>query len=235
VDAVIDMGADRAAVYSFAYVPWMRAHMKKLGDESFPDRETKFALFGIARERFLASGYEPIGMDHFARPEDELSRARRERRLRRNFQGYTVVPADDVLGLGISSIGDVRGAYVQNLKKLSTYEKAVTEGRLPLERGVVRTPDDEVRRDVIHDLMCNFRIDIGRVQTEFGIRFRSYFEEDLRRLVEYEEEGMVKIEDDFIRTTPVGELFVRNLAMCFDRYWREKHESEDKPIFSRTV
>jgi oxygen-independent coproporphyrinogen-3 oxidase len=235
VEQVIRLGADRAAVYSFAFVPWMRAHMKKLGEEALPDRDTKFSLFAIARERFLAAGYEPIGMDHFARPEDELAVARREGRLRRNFQGYTVIPADDVLGLGISSIGDVKGAYVQNLKKLSTYEQAIREERLPLERGIIRSADDEVRRRIIHDLMCNFTIDTNRIETEFSVAFPSYFEEDLKRLEEYEKEGLVEIGRDRIRATPTGELFVRNLAMCFDRYWREKHESEEKPIFSRTV
>jgi oxygen-independent coproporphyrinogen-3 oxidase len=235
VEQVIRLGADRAAVYSFAFVPWMRAHMKKLGDDILPDRETKFSLFGIARERFLAAGYEPIGMDHFARPDDELAVARREGRLRRNFQGYTVIPAEDVLGLGISAIGDVQGAYVQNLKKLSTYEEAIAERRLPLERGLIRSADDEVRRRVIHDLMCNFMIDTRRIERDFDVTFSAYFQEDLKRLVDYEKEGLVEIGAERIRATPTGELFVRNLAMCFDRYWREKHESEDKPIFSRTV
>jgi oxygen-independent coproporphyrinogen-3 oxidase len=161
--------------------------------------------------------------------------ARREGRLRRNFQGYTVIPAEDVLGLGISAIGDVQGAYVQNLKKLSTYEEAIAERRLPLERGLIRSADDEVRRRVIHDLMCNFMIDTRRIERDFDVTFSAYFQEDLKRLVDYEKEGLVEIGAERIRATPTGELFVRNLAMCFDRYWREKHESEDKPIFSRTV
>lgn len=235
VEATIAMGADRCAVYSFAYVPWMKQNQRKLNESLLPSRDTKFALFALARERFLRAGYEPIGMDHFAKPDDELARARREKRLRRNFQGYTVIPADDVLGFGISSIGDMRGAYVQNYKKLSQYQQAVEAGRLPVERGIARTPDDDVRRHVIHELMCNFTVDIPKVEREFGLRFGEYFAEDLKRLAVHQTEGLVNIAPERIEATPIGELFVRNLAVCFDRYWREKHEGSDKPVFSRTV
>lgn len=235
VKTVIDIGTDRAAVYSFAFVPWMRAHMKKLGDDGLPDRDTKFELFCRARDAFLAAGYEAIGMDHFARPEDELSVARREGRLRRNFQGYSVIPANDVLGLGISAIGDLRGAYIQSHKKLSDYKALVEEGHLPLERGILRTKDDEIRRDVIHDLMCNFRVDIPRIEAAHGIDFETYFREDLELLAEHEEEGLVECSRNLIKATQLGEVFIRNVAMCFDWYLREKHAGEDKETFSRTV
>jgi len=235
VDTVIELGADRAAVYAFAFVPWIRGHMTRLAEEDFPDRDERFRLFALARERFLAAGYEPIGMDHFARPDDELAVARREGRLRRNFQGYAVVPGDDVVGFGISAIGDVRGAYVQNEKKLSRYEEDVRAGRLPVERGVLRSADDELRRDVIHELMCNLVIDVPSVEVRHGVRFAEAFAEDLRRLRPFEAEGMVEVRPATIRATPLGALFLRNLAMCFDRYWREKHEGGDTPIFSRTV
>ena len=235
VDEVIRMGADRTAVYSFAYVPWIRAHMNKLADDDFPGREEKFALFGIARERFLAAGYEPIGMDHFAKPDDELSKAKRDGRLRRNFQGYAVIPASDVLGLGISAIGDVRDAYVQNVKKLSTYRAAIEDGQLSVDRGVTCNADDVLRRDVIHDLMCNFRVDRRRIEKQYGLDFAKTFAPDLAALTEHEQAGMVRVTDDAIEATPQGELFIRNIALCFDRYWREKHADGDKPIFSRTV
>lgn len=235
VEAVIDMGADRIAVYSFAFVPWIRPHQKKLDEHQLPNREVKFAIFALARERFLSAGYEPIGMDHFARPDDELAVARREHRLRRNFQGYTVIPADDVLGLGISAIGDVRGAYIQNQKQLRLYREALQSGRLPVERGVARTADDDVRRTVIHELMCNFALDVPDIERRHRIEFKSYFAEDLRRLAVHAGEGLVTITPQRIAATPVGELFVRNLAVCFDRYWREKYEGSEKPTFSRTV
>jgi len=216
-------------------VPWIRAHMKKIDQDALPDRETKVALLSVARRRFLEAGYEPIGMDHFAAGTDELARARREGRLRRNFQGYTVIPADDVIGFGISAIGDVRGAFVQNHKKLSTYEQAVGSGRLPVERGFVRDRDDEIRRAVIQELMCNARLVPQAIEKSFGVSFGDYFAEDLTRLRRLADEGLAEIGDDLIRATPTGELFIRNLAMCFDRYWREKYEGRSDPIFSRTV
>ena len=235
VETAISLKPDRLAVYSFAYLPWLKSGMKKLPEEALPDRDTKFELFGIAREGFLAAGFEPIGMDHFARPDDELALAKRAGRLRRNFQGYSVIPAEDVIGLGVSAIGDVRGAYVQNAKKLSVYQKSIAAGRLPVELGIARTKDDEVRRDVIHRLMCNFKLSIPAIEAAHGIDFRKYFQEDLRRLEQEQANDMVLIGEEIIEATPTGELFVRNLALCFDRYWREKHENNDRPTFSRTV
>ncbi len=235
VDSVIDLGVDRAAVYSFAFVPWVRGHQKKIEEAQLPDAGTKLALFAIARERFLRAGYEPIGMDHFARPDDELALAKHDGRLRRNFQGYAVIPGDDVLGIGISAIGDVRGAYVQNEKKLSTYEERIRAGVLPVMRGVKRSADDEVRRAVIHELMCNFRVDTAEISRRFELDFASYFAEDLALLAGFERDGLVRLGPGRIEATPAGELFVRNLAMCFDRYQREKHDGETRPVFSRTV
>lgn len=235
VEQVIDMGVDRVACYSFAYVPWLRGHQKKLDTSELPSTEVKAELFALARERFLTAGYEPIGMDHFARPDDELARAKKERRLKRNFQGYAVVPGDDVIGFGISAIGDVRGALLQNEKKLSSYAETIEANRLPVVRGIVRSRDDAIRGDVIHSLMCNFVIERGDVEAAWNIDFGEYFSEALERLERYRGEGLVSIDRERIRATPIGELFVRNLAMCFDRYMWEKHAGSDKPTFSRTV
>jgi oxygen-independent coproporphyrinogen-3 oxidase len=235
VKTVIDMGADRSAVYSFAFVPWIRGHQRKLMEDNLPDPATKFELFGLVRERFLGAGYEPIGMDHFAKQDDELSEAKRNGTLRRNFQGYAVIPAEDVIGLGISAIGDIGGAYVQNNKKLSNYGEALAKGELPIERGLVLNQDDKLRRVVIHEFMCNFRIDRRAIEQRFGLDFETTFAEDLRRLEGHADNGMVTIDADWIRATPEGELFIRNLAMCFDVYWREKHEGKGKDIFSKTV
>jgi oxygen-independent coproporphyrinogen-3 oxidase len=235
LDRVIEMDVDRVAAYSFAYVPWLQGHQRKLERDDLPDSTAKMELFAIARERLLGEGYEPIGMDHFAKPDDELALARRDGRLRRNFQGYTVVAADDVVAFGISGIGDVAGAIVQNEKKLSRYREAIDQDRLPTARGIVRNRDDALRADVIQRLMCNFVVDIPSVERKWGIEFESYFRPDLERLAPYGEEGLVEISESAILATSVGELFVRNLAMSFDRYMREKHETGEKNIFSRTV
>jgi oxygen-independent coproporphyrinogen-3 oxidase len=235
LDRVVEMRVDRVACYSFAFVPWIRGHQRKLDPAELPSRETKMELFAVAREKLLAAGYQPIGMDHFARPEDELARAKREGRLRRNFQGYSVMPGDDVIGFGISAIGDLRGALFQNEKKLSRYRDRVEAGILPVERGILRSRDDEIRADVIQRLMCNFAVDIADIEKRWEIRFRDYFARDLELLATYRDEGLVDLEDDEIRATPVGELFVRNLALSFDRYLREKHAEDRTPVFSRTV
>ena len=235
VQTVIEMEADRWAVYSFAFVPWIRGHQRKLMEDNLPPAAVKFELFGLVRELFLGAGYEPIGMDHFAKQADELAIAKRAGRLRRNFQGYAVIPADDVIALGISGIGDIQGAYVQNNKKLSTYGDALERGELPIERGLALTPDDLLRRVVVHDLMCNFRIDRRAIERRFGLDFAEYFAEDLSRLADGAANGLVTITDDEIQATPEGELFIRNLAMCFDVHWREKHEGKAKNLFSKTV
>jgi oxygen-independent coproporphyrinogen-3 oxidase len=235
VEAAIAMRFDRAAVYSFAFVPWIKGQQKRLPEDALPSPEVKLELFAIARERFLAAGYEPIGMDHFALPGDELAVARRGGRLRRNFQGYTVVPATDTVGLGISAIGDLAGGYFQNTKKLSVYWVSLEAGRLAVERGVVRTLDDELRRSVIHELMCNFRIDKGDLEAAHGISFDGYFARDLDRLRDHEREGLVRVSPAAIEVTPIGQPFVRNLAMCFDRYLHDRPVKRSEPVFSRTV
>jgi oxygen-independent coproporphyrinogen-3 oxidase len=229
----IDLGPDRVAVYSFAYVPWIRGHQKKLDKADLPSPDLKFRLYLAATERFLDAGYEPIGMDHFALPGDELARAARERRLHRNFMGYTVQPASDMLAFGVSGIGDVQGGYFQNEKKLSTYYAALDAGQLPVSKGYLLDDDDRVRRYVITQLMCNFRVDKSEVRERFGVEFDSYFERSLERLGEPLDAGLVELSNGRVAVTPQGRLFVRNVCMAFDRYLDAK--SAEKPVFSRTV
>ena len=235
IETVIELGFDRAAVYGFAFVPWIRTHQKQLPVDELPGRDARYALFSVARERFLAAGYVAIGMDHFAKPDDELAVALREGRLRRNFQGYTTLPGEDVLAFGLSGIGDVDGALVQNQKKLLPYRNAVRAGRLPVMKGVRRTADDRLRAAVIAELMCNLRVDIPAIEERFGIDFRDTFAEDLAELEGSVADGLVEVDAEGIRATDAGTLFVRNLARSFDRYWREKHATSDQPRFSRTV
>ncbi len=158
VDAVVAMRPDRVAVYSYAHVPWIRGHQKYLNPDDLPAAERKIELFVEAMERFRAAGYAQIGMDHFALPTDELAIASAAGRLHRNFMGYTTRPAPDMLAAGVSGIGDVGGAFAQNTKKLSEYYPAIDAGRFPIERGYRLDADDHVRRFVITNLMCNFRV-----------------------------------------------------------------------------
>ena len=184
-------------------------------------------------ERFLEAGYEPIGMDHFALPEDELAVAAREGRLHRNFMGYTVMPASDMIAVGISGIGEVQGAFFQNEKKLSTYYEALDGGGLPVSRGYVLSPDDLVRQYVIQQIMCNFWIAKEDVAQRFGVDFDDYFARSLESLQEVEEAGFVELSDEGLRVREEGRLFVRNVCMAFDSYLQAKATA--KPVFSRTV
>jgi oxygen-independent coproporphyrinogen III oxidase len=234
-DAVVAMRPDRVAVYSYAHVPWIRGHQKYLNPDDLPAAERKIELFVEAVDRFRAAGYEQIGMDHFALPTDELAIASAAGRLHRNFMGYTTRPAPDMLAAGVSGIGDVRGAFAQNTKKLSEYYSAIDAGRFPIERGYRLDADDHVRRFVITNLMCNFRVVRSEVESRFSIEFAKYFAPELAELDESAvADGFVTIDDAAIAVSPLGRLFVRNVAMVFDRHLRARATSAI-PIFSRTV
>jgi oxygen-independent coproporphyrinogen-3 oxidase len=233
LEEVVAMRPDRVAVYSFAFVPWIRGNQRGTDPATLPPTEVKFELFGQALAAFTAAGYAQIGMDHFALPEDELAIAQREGRLQRNFMGYTVMPAADQIGLGVSSIGDLRGAFAQNVKKLSTYYAAIDEGRFPIERGYVLDADDRIRRQVITSLMCNFRLDMAAIEERFGIRFAEYFATEIGELAEPEGHGFLRHDGPTIEVTDAGRLFIRNICMIFDRYLRSK--KMDGPVFSRTI
>jgi oxygen-independent coproporphyrinogen-3 oxidase len=237
LDQVLAIRPDRVAVYSFAYVPWIKAHMMKLPAEALPDAATKLGLFGLAVDAFMGAGYRQIGMDHFAIPEDELARAVEGRRLHRNFMGYTVQSALDMIGLGITAIGDVQGAFVQNAKKLPDYYAAIDAGRLPIERGIALDSDDLIRRDVITRLMCNFHLDIRDAERRHGIVFSEYFANALAELTGPDSptaHGLLEVSPDALEVTPRGRLFIRNVCMAFDRYLK-RHADGAKPTFSRTV
>ena len=234
VAQAIALGPDRVAVYSFAYLPNQRGHQRQITAPAMPGRDEKFALLAIAREGFLTAGYQAIGMDHFALPTDELAVAQRQSRLQRNFMGYTVMAGADMIGFGVSAIGDVRGALVQDEKKLVHYYRMLDQGQLPVARGYQRTPDDEIRREVIHNLMCNFIVDRKTIEAKHGIVFGEYLRDSLAKLAPFVADGMCQIDDASVRAIGLGQVFVRNLAMCFDAHLATKLSAKD-PVFSRTV
>ncbi len=236
VEEVIRIRPDRLAVYSFAMVPWLKRNQRLIRTGELPPAEVKLRLFGLAREALLAAGYQAIGMDHFALPDDELSVAARRRALHRNFMGYTTRPAPDMVGFGMSSIGEVAGAFVQNHKSLMRYYDLLDAGEVPVERGYALSEDDGRRRAVILDLMCNFHLSVPAWETRFGTPFGETFVAELRELTAPDgpqEHGLVRVTPEAIEVTETGTLFVRNLAMVFDRYLRSKRG--DRPVFSRTV
>ena len=236
MEVVLDLRPDRLAVYSYAHVPWLKAHQKWIDERALPPPPRKLRLFGIAREMLLEAGYEPIGMDHFALPDDELVAARQERRLHRNFMGYTVKAAGDMVGVGLTAVGDVQRSYAQNAKKLSTYYRALDAGRFPIEKGRILDTDDRIRREVITRLMCNFALDRTAIEKRFGIDFGRYFADELSELNGPDGpvgHGFLEIRPDRLEAVGHGRLFVRNICMTFDRYRRD-HPS-GKRLFSATV
>lgn len=236
LDRVIELRPDRVAVYSFAYVPWIRPNQKRIDPAALPDREGKFALFARAVRAFLGAGYLQIGMDHFALPDDEMGRAVSRRRLYRNFMGYTVHRATDMLGVGVSSIGAVEGAFAQNAKKLPAYSRAIDARRFPIERGLALSADDLIRQRAITELMCNFYLDFEEVGADLGIDCTEYFAAELAELGRaggLVDNGFVEIAPAGIEVLPLGRLFVRNVCMVFDPYLEQK--TGDRPVFSRTV
>ena len=231
---VIRLRPDRLAVYSFAHVPWVAPHQKALDADALPDARTKARLLADAREALLASGYDDVGMDHFALPGDGLAVAQREGRLHRNFMGYTERPASDLIGLGLSAIGFVQGRYLQNAKKLSAWNRAIDVGGLATVRGVRREHDDELRATVIHDWMCRLRVDKGEIERRFDVDFDRAFATELRELEPLAADGLVRIAADGLHAGPIARPFARNVAMVFDRHQRERREGTG-PRYSRTV
>lgn len=235
IESIVDLRPDRIAVYSYAHVPWLRPSQKAIKVEELPSPVQKIELIGTAIEQFLSAGYVAIGMDHFALPGDDLAIAAQRRRLHRNFMGYTTRPASDVVALGISAIGDVRGAFAQNVKKLPAYYRALDAGRFPIEKGYGLSPDDLIRRHVIAELMCNFYLDRVAVERAFGVSFEHYFGPELEQLAAASGpvgDGLLEITDEALTVTPRGRLFVRTICMHFDRYL-PSHSG--KTVFSRTV
>lgn len=235
LDTVIELRPDRLAIYSFAYVPWMRPHQKRMGDGGLPDRDLKFHLLSMITERLTRAGYRAIGMDHFALPEDELSIAAEAGTLTRNFMGYATQSGAGVVALGTSGISDISGAYAQNHRRLASYYAAVDEGTLPIERGYRLTDDDLLRRYVITELMCNGRVGGTDVERRFGIDLSSAFAEERAILTApggLVDEGMVVVRANEIEATELGRMFIRNVARVFDAHTPDR---TDKPMFSKTI
>jgi oxygen-independent coproporphyrinogen-3 oxidase len=232
LDRVVGLHPGRVAVYSYAHVPWIRPQQKRIQEADLPKPETKLALFAAAIQVFTESGYRRIGMDHFALPEDELSLARERGALTRNFMGYTVRQGTDLVAFGVSGIGEVGGAFVQNVKKLSEYYRLLDENQLPVDRGYVLNEDDRIRRFVILSLMCNFELDIAELRSRFGVDYDTYFAPEIQELESTVEPEFLRRTPERLAVTPMGSVFIRNICMVFDRYL---NASAAKPIYSRTV
>jgi len=234
IDKVIAMRPDRVAVYSFAYLPNLKTHQRLISPDALPSTEIKYHLFAQSIEKFTAAGYRQIGMDHFALPEDELSLAQGDGRLHRNFMGYTVQTAEDMIGIGMSAIGYVENAFFQNHSKLDEYKQTVDDSGLAVYRGMKLSHDDLVRQYVIASLMCNFRLRFEELRKRFDVDYHEYFPQQEKDLAPFIDDGFMTASDMGLDITPLGRTFVRNIAMTFDAYLDFPQEGK-RPTYSRTI
>ena len=229
---VAELSPDRLSVFNYAHLPTLFAAQRKIKDADLPSAQQKLDILQQTIVSLTDAGYQFIGMDHFARPDDELAVAQREGVLHRNFQGYTTQGDTDLLGMGVSAISMIGDSYAQNQKELKAYYQQVDETGNALWRGIALTRDDCIRRDVIKALICHFRLDFSRVENQWDLRFNDYFAEDLKLLKPLANDGLVEINEQGIEVTAKGRLLIRNICMCFDVYLRQKARMQQ---FSRVI
>jgi len=232
VDKVIDINPDRIALFNFAYVPWLKKHQSLIKPDDLPTAEEKLNTLKMSIEKLTDAGYVFIGMDHFAKPEDELAVALREKKLYRNFQGYSTHAGADLYAMGATSISQFGRVYAQNYKKEKKYLAALDKNILPTARGYYLSDDDMLRRRVITKLMCDFELDFNSIEKEFDIDFETYFNWGLGNLKEMIADDLVVIENRSLKVTPMGRMLIRNIAINFDGYIERE---EDNARYSRTV
>lgn len=237
VETTLDIAPERVALFHYAHVPWMKKHQAAMDTDAMPSAEQKLDLFADSIEAFDAAGYVYLGLDHFALPEDELSVAAADGTLHRNFMGYTTQRGREMVSLGVSSIGEVDGCYVQNIANEPEYVRDVAERGFATYRGHAMSPEDRMRRDIILELMCNGRVDKRRIEAEHGVDFDATFALELEELETPASDGLVELSSDLIKLTPIGQVLMRNVAVPFDRYLRERKARGEsgKSTFSKTL
>ena len=233
VEQVVALAPDRVAMFSYAHVPWLRKQQGALATR-LPEGMEKFHIFRAGLESFLDAGYQYIGMDHFARPDDELAVAQRERTLHRNFQGYTTKAGADLYGMGVSAISGIGACYAQNDRDVASYAKRVESRGIATMRGYRLTEDDLLRRTVINRMLCHGVLHKNEIEQEFGIDFDETFAPEIERLAPFVADGLLEIDGGVMRTTLLGRIFIRNIAMVFDPYL-EKQKLESRQLFSKTL
>jgi oxygen-independent coproporphyrinogen-3 oxidase len=230
IKKTIQLNPDRIAVFNFAYVPWIKPVQKNIPQDALPRPQEKLEILKMTIEELTSNGYLFIGMDHFAKPDDELAIAQRNSTLKRNFQGYTTQSQADLFGFGVTSISMLEDTYTQNHKELRDYYRAIDADILPISKGIKLTWDDMIRRDVIMGIMSNLALDKQHIEQKYNISFDNYFLRELEELVHLEKDGLVELSKSYINITDIGRLLVRNIAVIFDMY----KTTQDKK-FSRAI
>lgn len=224
LDTIIDFSPDRIALFNYAHLPHMFMPQRRINEAELPSPQEKLNILEHSIGKLLDAGYVFIGMDHFAKPDDEMTIAQKNGKLYRNFQGYSTHADCDLIGLGLTSIGYVGGSFFQNAKNMDTYEAVINAGRFPVFRGYTLTDEDHLRRFVIMRLMCDFSLNFSAVEHQFGINFREHFADSIADLEDMAADGLLELRDDGFTVLPAGRLLIRNIAMVFDEHLRAKQE-----------
>ncbi|EXJ13687.1 oxygen-independent coproporphyrinogen III oxidase [Imhoffiella purpurea] len=222
LDRVIEVNPQRMSIFNYAHLPERFKPQRRINEADLPAPQVKLDILQATIQRLTDAGYVYIGMDHFARPDDELTLAQQAGTLYRNFQGYSTHADCDLIGIGVTSIGMVDNTYAQSRRELAEYDADIDAGRLPIFRGIELNRDDLIRRDVITRLICHFQLDKASVASKWGIDFDVYFADSLEKLKGMEEDGLVALEPGMIRILSRGRLLVRNICMTFDAYLAQK-------------
>ena len=226
LQTTLEADPDRIALYNYAHMPDLFKPQRRIDDGTLPLPGDKLDILQLAIDSLQTAGYVYIGMDHFAKRDDSMTRALEEGRLQRNFQGYSTHAGTDIVAMGITAISQIGGNYSQNVKSLDEYEIALSQRTIPVTRGCELDADDMLRRDLINKLMCDFRLDIPDFESEWDIRFADYFDSAISRLREMQQDGLLEMDEESIRITPAGRLLVRIICMEFDRYLKERYREE---------
>jgi oxygen-independent coproporphyrinogen-3 oxidase len=232
LDKVIACDPDRIAVYHYAHMPHLFKSQRRISESELPSSDAKLAMLSLCIERLTGAGYVYIGMDHFAKPTDDLAVAQRQGRLHRNFQGYSTYADTDLVSCGVSAISAVGTTYSQNVKTLEAYYDLLDKNELPIARGIRLTMDDVLRRSLIQKLMCQFEVSVPAIEQAFPIAFAKYFATELEQLRQLEADGLVTVEKDWISVSMKGRLLIRNVCMVFDRYLASRGNG---PRHSQTI
>jgi len=231
LDKIIAVSPDRLSVFNYAHMPERFKVQRQMRSEDIPPPEVKLEILQRSIQQLTVAGYVYIGMDHFAKPDDELAVAQRENKLYRNFQGYSTHSECDLIGLGVTSIGSVGDSYSQNQRTLEDYAASLDNNELPVFRGITLNDDDKIRRTVITKLICHFSLDISEVEDELGVNFADYFADVYPKLTEFAQDGLLSYDKQKIEVLPAGHLLIRNICMAFDRYIQQK----DNQRFSKVI
>jgi len=231
IDKVLDLEPDRLSVFNYAHLPEMFKTQRQINADDLPSAEDKLAILQQVTNKLINAGYEYIGMDHFAKPTDELAVAQKEGKLYRNFQGYSTNSDCDLVAMGVTSIGKIADSYSQNIKTIKEYTAILDSGQLPVYRGVSLSQDDILRREVINQLICHFELNFRKIENDFSVNFTDYFSAELKQLKEMQDDSLLELTQNKILVLPEGKLLIRNICMVFDIYLKKTAGQK----FSKTI